>query len=440
MDVRVALVKGLEHRRRRIQCRRVDHRYGQDPVPAARELDGRLPRLGRLLQQRDGFRKEQLAERGQLHRPIAAVEQLGIQRGLEAPDPAADLRLGQTQMPRRGAEVQMFGDRHEGLQFLQVHASPSVLEEQHSTKREGGRRSIRNLYIPMRDLDVVFSTTSNSGGCEAVRQQAAPRRPCDFSWEEPFDMSKLSLTRRQSLALGAASLFTLGSKGVNAQGQAELTFWTVRLNTPELQEALLPLLDQFMAENPGIKISTSPSRAISSIRSSSPRCRASDAGHRRGLFLPSAAVRRARPDGADGRHHRRVGSRTAGSPTSSTSSPTRSSTGRTTTGACPTTSTSAGDLLSQGPARGEGHRRRRRTGTSSRPPPSRCTTRRTASPASSFPPATSTSPSTSTWRFMFQAGGCDPDKDGEADLRHRGARTPTSRRSPTSPTSPPSTR
>ena len=48
-------------------------------------------------------------------------------------------------------------------------------------------------------------------------------------------MSDFSLTRRQSLALGAASLFALGSKGVNAQGQAELTFWSVRLNTPELR-------------------------------------------------------------------------------------------------------------------------------------------------------------------------------------------------------------
>ena len=71
-------------------------------------------------------------------------------------------------------------------------------------------------------------------------------------------MSTISLTRRQGLALGAASLFALGSKGVNAQGQAELTFWSVRLNTPELQAALLPLLDQFMAENPGIKITNEP--------------------------------------------------------------------------------------------------------------------------------------------------------------------------------------
>ena len=71
-------------------------------------------------------------------------------------------------------------------------------------------------------------------------------------------MPSMNLTRRQSLALGAGALFALGSRGVNAAGQAELTFWTVRLNTPELQAALLPLLDQFMQENPGIKIKNEP--------------------------------------------------------------------------------------------------------------------------------------------------------------------------------------
>lgn len=73
-------------------------------------------------------------------------------------------------------------------------------------------------------------------------------------------MTNSGMTRRQALALGAgaASLFALGSRGVNAQGQAELTFWSVRLNTPELQQALLPLLDEFMAENPGIKIVNEP--------------------------------------------------------------------------------------------------------------------------------------------------------------------------------------
>lgn len=73
-------------------------------------------------------------------------------------------------------------------------------------------------------------------------------------------MTNSGFTRRQTLAMGAgaASMFALGTRGVNAQGQAELTFWTVRLNTPELQQALLPLLDEFMAENPGIKIINEP--------------------------------------------------------------------------------------------------------------------------------------------------------------------------------------
>jgi len=71
-------------------------------------------------------------------------------------------------------------------------------------------------------------------------------------------MSKFNMTRRQAVALSAASMFALGSRGVNAAGEAELSFWTVRLNTPELQAALLPLLDQFMAENPGIKIINEP--------------------------------------------------------------------------------------------------------------------------------------------------------------------------------------
>jgi ABC-type glycerol-3-phosphate transport system substrate-binding protein len=58
--------------------------------------------------------------------------------------------------------------------------------------------------------------------------------------------------------LGASAMFALGTKGVSAQGEATLTFWSVRLNTPELQAALLPLLAQFEAENPGIKIVNEP--------------------------------------------------------------------------------------------------------------------------------------------------------------------------------------
>ena len=71
-------------------------------------------------------------------------------------------------------------------------------------------------------------------------------------------MSQVMLSRRESLALGMAGLFTLASQGVNAQGQATLSFWSVRLNTPELQAALLPILAQFEAENPGIKVVNEP--------------------------------------------------------------------------------------------------------------------------------------------------------------------------------------
>jgi ABC-type glycerol-3-phosphate transport system substrate-binding protein len=71
-------------------------------------------------------------------------------------------------------------------------------------------------------------------------------------------MSDFKMNRRESLALALGGLFALGSRGVNAQGQAQLTFWSVRLNTPELQKALLPILAQFEAENPGIKVTNEP--------------------------------------------------------------------------------------------------------------------------------------------------------------------------------------
>ncbi|MEZ5666315.1 MAG: extracellular solute-binding protein [Alphaproteobacteria bacterium] len=71
-------------------------------------------------------------------------------------------------------------------------------------------------------------------------------------------MADIGITRREGLALAMGGLFALSSRGVNAQGQAELTFWSVRLNTPELQAALLPLLKQFETENPGIAIVNEP--------------------------------------------------------------------------------------------------------------------------------------------------------------------------------------
>lgn len=71
-------------------------------------------------------------------------------------------------------------------------------------------------------------------------------------------MSETKFTRREAMALGAGAMFALGTRGVNAQGQAELTFWSVRLNTPELQAALLPILAQFEEEHPGIRIINEP--------------------------------------------------------------------------------------------------------------------------------------------------------------------------------------
>ncbi len=71
-------------------------------------------------------------------------------------------------------------------------------------------------------------------------------------------MSNVKLTRRESLLLGAGALFALGTKGVSAAGETTLTFWSVRLNTPERQAALLPILAQFEAENPGIKVVNEP--------------------------------------------------------------------------------------------------------------------------------------------------------------------------------------
>lgn len=71
-------------------------------------------------------------------------------------------------------------------------------------------------------------------------------------------MSMNDLSRRQAMALGLGGLFALTSRGVSAQGEAQLSFWSVRLNTPELQAALKPILAQFEKENPGIKIVNEP--------------------------------------------------------------------------------------------------------------------------------------------------------------------------------------
>ncbi|HEX3350563.1 MAG TPA: sugar ABC transporter substrate-binding protein [Acetobacteraceae bacterium] len=68
----------------------------------------------------------------------------------------------------------------------------------------------------------------------------------------------LVMGRRESLILGIGGLFALSAGKANAQGEINLTFWSVRLNTPELQAALKPILRQFEAEHPGIKITNEP--------------------------------------------------------------------------------------------------------------------------------------------------------------------------------------
>lgn len=73
---------------------------------------------------------------------------------------------------------------------------------------------------------------------------------------------KGGLTRRQGLALGAGGLIGLGaglgSQQAAAQAAADVTFWTVRINTPELAGALKGVLSDFEAQNRGVKIKHEP--------------------------------------------------------------------------------------------------------------------------------------------------------------------------------------
>ena len=73
-----------------------------------------------------------------------------------------------------------------------------------------------------------------------------------------MEFKSLELTRRSTVIAGLGGLFSLGSSGVNAQGQTALTFWTVRLNTPELSAALQSILADFQKANPSIKITQEP--------------------------------------------------------------------------------------------------------------------------------------------------------------------------------------
>ncbi|MFI5011509.1 MAG: ABC transporter substrate-binding protein [Hyphomicrobiales bacterium] len=68
----------------------------------------------------------------------------------------------------------------------------------------------------------------------------------------------IGINRRESLALALGGLFMLGSNGADAQGVTTLTFWTVRLNTPDLSAALKTILADFEKQNPSIKIVHEP--------------------------------------------------------------------------------------------------------------------------------------------------------------------------------------
>jgi multiple sugar transport system substrate-binding protein len=68
---------------------------------------------------------------------------------------------------------------------------------------------------------------------------------------------KKGLSRRETLLFGVGGLFALTGK-VNAAGEAALTFWTVRLNTPELAAGLKGIIDAFQKEHPEIKITNEP--------------------------------------------------------------------------------------------------------------------------------------------------------------------------------------
>lgn len=70
--------------------------------------------------------------------------------------------------------------------------------------------------------------------------------------------SPSAVSRRQALAAGLGGFCALTSSGTNAQGQTNLTFWTVRLNTPELSAALRGILDEFQREHPTIRVTHEP--------------------------------------------------------------------------------------------------------------------------------------------------------------------------------------
>lgn len=66
------------------------------------------------------------------------------------------------------------------------------------------------------------------------------------------------INRRETLAAALGGVFMLSASESSAQSTTNMTFWTVRLNTPELSAALKAILADFEKENPTIKIKHEP--------------------------------------------------------------------------------------------------------------------------------------------------------------------------------------
>ena len=230
-----------------------------------------------------------------------------------------------------------------------------------------------------------------------------------------IDSTSAGPSRRDALVMGLGGLFMLTADTASAQAQQNLTFWTVRLNTPELSAALRKILSDFEAQNPGIKIKHEPvsgnlvyPKFLAAVRGQSMPDIAE------GLFLPSPAIRRRRTrwsrwttsspcgssNGHAGQHLHRVRLQA-------------SSSGTAITGASPTTSISARSTTARTCSKRRGSKPPKPPGTPSsrpcialpRPGPRACS-------AWSIPPANFHITQHFYMSFMFQAGGSLLDKDG----------------------------
>jgi hypothetical protein len=67
--------------------------------------------------------KQRPPRRRELDPPCRPVEQRSPQVGLEGPDGATEVRLGEMQPLRRAAEMQFLGDHAEHLELTEVHGS-----------------------------------------------------------------------------------------------------------------------------------------------------------------------------------------------------------------------------------------------------------------------------------------------------------------------------